>query len=721
MARDTHKFPPNVQEVTQSSAQREIEQSRELSRPEPQPQLEARDGVTDWAQERMGQYKAGLIVERLGHDGLPEQWTIASVDARGTTFLVNKEQKAAIMHATEVALEERAAVFGPHLHACWNDTIKLVRLTEDEDWATVQFVLTEQQGDIMYLAAERMAAKPDADPAKELLKAIMDVKAAVYREHDDALRTHETVAQRVEHAAAELVDGEIYLSHLRFGASTGIDSDKTPARGHGVPQRAKETGEKTDPGQILHVTPEQTATTRARIAEVTVGAPALAEQILDGKLTSTPETPHRSIEEIDAEIRRLDSDIGFIESQWKLYGKGNKNDAPAAVYLSRIRSMRAHVERLTVERRAAVIAAETPQQRTEKLDKATQRMRALWERTLVDIYKKRDAEAPTALLFRRELNFGANPNQVAHVLDRLVASDGLHPTDADECRRLLKTLRQESLPTNTGDDEITLQLPVTPEPEPEPTVIHTPARKKPRPRTIPRGPIPYAVGGKVLSAPQESPHAQTASPDAPVNMRFIEDPAILKERSQKKEAEKSRRSGRSARIRSRVEENRKAAQKRAARGELTPLQKKNLEEQELLDQEYRPPERIEANYRPFPQVRVPERKLSDLDDDAWFAEGERVQENSEAIPTIESGTPRSYTEPFRKFAKDFGGPQECVRHYHEAKAKTNLIKFSLEDLRHAGPVRRWWYARQLRTALAKLLQQESHALAARKRRGKLQS
>lgn len=190
------------------------------------------------AKERMTTYATGTAVERLGAHGGTERWVIDNVDDRGTVFMTAESGKRAIMHETEVALEERAAVFAPTLDAAWGKTLDMIAdMTDDDDVGATGAMLKEHRGDILFLAAERLAANPEADPARELLGAIHQTQIQWEREADDATHAHVT-RERLSAArrhfgletlpppdAIRLADADHFLSHMRFGSADGEGFD----------------------------------------------------------------------------------------------------------------------------------------------------------------------------------------------------------------------------------------------------------------------------------------------------------------------------------------------------------------------------------------------------------------------------------------------------------------------------------------------------------------
>ncbi len=305
--------------------------------------------ILESMQERVSTYEDGSVIERLGASGGTEKWTVNSIDDRGTIFLTSESGKRAMMHESEVALEERAATFAPQLDAAWGKTIDTVaEMTDEDDVVETAAMLKDLRGDILLLAAERLAANPEADPARALLGAVYDVQKRVEAEKKAA---HKERTERAEIQAAKeylgfspadanaLADAENMLGTLRFGSYEPSVVDR------GAPF-VEHTKTLSSP-QL-----ENIATARATVAEIAVLDPDLRDDILGNIPDIISDT--RSASEIDAELKQVDDDLSFVEQQWRAHGKGDKNSAEADVYLKRTHSLREREKSLMAERRMAL-------------------------------------------------------------------------------------------------------------------------------------------------------------------------------------------------------------------------------------------------------------------------------------------------------------------------------------------------------------------------------
>ena len=342
------RTPDGPQELTEHSADPEATPAL----PKAEKPREPRAEVLESLQERVSTYKDGAVVERLGGSGGTEKWTVNSVDARGTVFLTNENGKRAMMHETEVALEERAATFAPQLDAAWEKTVGTVAdMTDDDDLQETAAFLKSHRGDILFLAAERMAANPDADPARELLGAVHGTQLRI----DAEAKTSEVNRSKREEIAeakryigitpddaVRIADADNMLGTLRFGPSDPSVVD----RGAPYVEHTR---------TISSVQLENIAAARATVAELAVLEPDLRNEIL-GDIPDIIGN-ERPLADIDAELKQVDDDLSFVEQQWRAHGKGDKNSAEADVYLKRTRSLREREKQLMAERRIVLTQA----------------------------------------------------------------------------------------------------------------------------------------------------------------------------------------------------------------------------------------------------------------------------------------------------------------------------------------------------------------------------
>lgn len=298
------------------------------------------------AKERMTTYAAGTAVERLGAHGGTERWVIDNVDDRGTVFMTAESGKRAIMHETEVALEARAAVFAPTLDAAWGKTLDMIAdMTDDDDVGATGAMLKEHRGDILFLAAERLAANPEADPARELLGAVRETERRLHAEKqlsEFEAREREANAEAKAYLgfspedAAALSHADIFLSHMRFGSMDheGFSPDVRANRHDITAPQLQEVGN-----------------ARATVAELAVLHPDLRDEIL-GDIPDIVDHG-RSVADIDAELKKVVDDLSFTEAQWRAHGKGGKDSPEAIVHFTVTRKLRKREMALEAERRLA--------------------------------------------------------------------------------------------------------------------------------------------------------------------------------------------------------------------------------------------------------------------------------------------------------------------------------------------------------------------------------
>ena len=74
-------------------------------------------------------------------------------------------------------------------------------------------------------------------------------------------------------------------------------------------------------------------------------------------------------------------------------------------------------------------------------------------------------------------------------------------------------------------------------------------------------------------------------------------------------------------------------------------------------------------------------------------------ESNKDLRTTYEETPKINPKWYLNFTKDFGGPEEFVSLFNEARARTNIIDFNFENLKRASTIQRWWYHRKMGKAV----------------------
>ncbi len=151
---------------------------------------------------------------------------------------------------------------------------------------------------------------------------------------------------------------------------------------------------------------------------------------------------------------------------------------------------------------------------------------------------------------------------------------------------------------------------------------------------------------------------------------------------------------------------------------------KRLKKEQIVDDlQYRAPEIIEPQRRRDDLEYSPDRKV-DLES-TWFDEGEKTPIGAAAYESnknLERKNALTETNSFRRLADNFGGAKEFVRQYNELKIEfPKLLKFSLEDVKNAGIVERWWYTRKMKQAAEASLKRLETERKTKLKRGKLQA
>lgn len=417
--------------------------------------------------ERAKSYTPGMTVERIGRLGSPERWQISSVDARGNVYLLEQTdnnndttpRRHAMLHGAEVAREERAATFGPTLAEAWTTVFDAKMLTlSDATAERTARVIGNNRADVLFAAAERMAANPDADPSAELLRSMENV----VREVEEHARAGSRVIplngdtlidppdarlyDREKRRIITLAEDESLLAHLRFGNLAETTDEPPDAPWHVGTDATTDAGDMKNTAMLraeqadFGLPSDNIARARARVAEALVGAPELRAEILGGFIEVDLAHP-RTVETIDADLHVIEGDISTLERAWKLHGKGDKNLPEVAVHFARIHGLRQYEKSLFAERRAAV---EQDAKRTQDLALAD--VKNLWAETLVAIDKQQKKDQSIAQLFRRDLALGADPKSIVGALEHLLSSDEFHalpPSERRGCMTLLRSLNKQ--------------------------------------------------------------------------------------------------------------------------------------------------------------------------------------------------------------------------------------------------------------------------------------
>lgn len=667
----------------------------------------------EWATEFSERLAPGMEVERIGRNGA-ETWIVQNVEEGARVYLVEKKQdgkpaRHAFMHAVEVALEHRAASFSTELETHWKDVLTTLEAEDDESVRHSNAVIVGQnKADILYLAAERMTANPLSDPARELLRAKEDVLRDVTQEQlESGAKEHERIEKM-------LLEGQ--------GAAAGV----TVKGEHKAARKlAASEGVKAQARELL--AKDRTLRGAEAVAEAMENAPEDLQAYMKRFRASVT-----SLDAADSALSHLRSGREVTERE----KAATEKDSRAQRFAWSTEDDIEFGSRYYDKEKTELSGMENP-----AMLRAKNRFR------LPKMVAEARAEVAEKLVGARSLR--------ADILDGVVDVDLAHPRDLTTVETDLNLIAGD-ISKIEYDWKQGKREDGTPLPTPEVYFANVRALRQHE-----KALLAERHAAKERNLQKASADMKNLWLDTLVaidkKQQHEQSISLLFRRDLMHGADPRNIVGALEHLLSSKDFDALSPMER--RGCMTLLRSLRKEHAELLAPERvdspdgapetgefvietedepemgkrKPPERTiprelprtsitdrldKAQQTTHTKTHSPQRQF--MGEQAWFEEGEREALPGAMLEDKESKI-RTYTPSFRKFADLYGGPREFVRMFNEAKAKTNAIHFTVEDLRTANPVQRWWYQRQMRRAAREMLRQEAKEKTTRKRRGKLQA